>query len=103
MLEVGKVCLKIAGRDAGKIAVIVDVLEEPFVLIDGEVRRKKCNIKHLEPLDRNVDVKKGASHNEVLKALGLTESKKGPKKETKTLRQRKIKGAKKYAEPKKKK
>lgn len=104
MLEVGKVCLKIAGRDAGKIAVIIEVLKEPFVLIDGEVRRRKCNIKHLEPTGRSVEIKKGAIHSEVVKALGLKEEKKkGPKKEQKTLRQRKIKSPRKYTEPKKEK
>ena len=47
MFEIGKTCLKIAGRDAGKLAVIIDVLDETYVMIDGEVRRRKCNIYHL--------------------------------------------------------
>ncbi len=50
MTEVGTVCLKIAGRDAGMKAVVVEKLDKEFVLIDGQVRRRKCNIKHLEPL-----------------------------------------------------
>lgn len=81
MLEIGRICVKLAGRDAGKTAVIIDVLEEPYVLIDGEVRRKKCNIKHLEPLDKTVDIEKNATHAEVLKVLGLKEGKKKVKKE----------------------
>jgi len=51
---IGRVCMKIAGRDAGKIGVIVDTLENGFVLIDGAVRRRKCNVMHLEFLDEDV-------------------------------------------------
>ena len=51
-------CVKIAGRDAGGRAVIVDVLDDNFVLIDGGVRRRKCNIIHLEPSDKKIDIKK---------------------------------------------
>ncbi|MCC7575085.1 50S ribosomal protein L14e [Candidatus Woesearchaeota archaeon] len=74
MMEIGRLCLKIAGRDANKTCVVVDVLDGNYVLIDGETRRKKCNILHLEPLDKVVKVKKGASRDEVKKVfsdLGL--------------------------------
>ena len=76
MLEVGKVCMKIAGRDAGKLGVVIDILDNTYVVLDGEVRRRKCNIYHLEPLERKVDIKKNASHADVLKALGIIEGKK---------------------------
>jgi len=66
---IGRVCMKIAGRDAGKIGVIIDTLENGFVLIDGAVRRRKCNVMHLEFLNEEVKIKKGASHAEVVKAL----------------------------------
>lgn len=69
MIEVGRICVKIAGRDAGKKAVVTDVLDKNYVMIDGEVRRKKCNIMHLEPLKETVKIKKGASAEEVKKAL----------------------------------
>ena len=36
-------------------------------MIDGETRRKKCNIKHLEPLKDKIDIKKGASHADIVK------------------------------------
>lgn len=73
MFEVGTVCVKIAGRDAGKQCVVVELLDNGFVLIEGETRRRKCNTLHLEPLGRSVDVKKGADHAAVMKALGLKE------------------------------
>ena len=69
MIEIGRVCVKLAGRDASKKCVIVDILDSKFVLIDGETRRRRCNILHLEPLTQVVKVKKNASHEEVAKAL----------------------------------
>ena len=46
-LEVGRLIIKTAGRDAGKIGVIVE-LQGNTVIIDGQVRRRKCNITHIE-------------------------------------------------------
>ena len=69
MYEVGRICVKIAGRDAGREAVIVDILDDKFVMIDGNVRRRKCNILHLEPTDRTVDIRKGSSHDAVKAAF----------------------------------
>jgi len=65
MYEIGRVCMKIAGRDAGNYCVIVDVLEGKYVLIDGNVRRKKCNIMHLEPTNKSIKIAKKASHDAV--------------------------------------
>ncbi len=69
MFEVGRLCVKLAGRDAGKKCVVVDVLDENHVLVDGEARRRKCNLKHLDPLGESLDVKKGASRADVKKAF----------------------------------
>ncbi len=74
MMDIGRLCMKIAGRDANKICVVLDVMDDNYVLIDGETRRKKCNIKHLEPLDKVVKLKKEASREDVKKVfkdLGL--------------------------------
>ena len=69
MIEVGRVCGKLAGRDAGKKCVIVDIIDENYVLIDGETRRRKSNIDHLEFLEEMVKIKKGASTIDVKKAM----------------------------------
>jgi len=82
-IEVGRLCVKLAGRDAGKECVIVDTLDKSFVLIDGNTRRKKANVAHLELLPQKADIKKGASHEEVVKALqelGITVEAKAPPK-----------------------
>ncbi len=73
-IEVGRICVKIAGREAGRKCVIVDIIDENFVLVTGPkdisgVKRRRCNIKHLEPLDKKIDIPKGASDEEVKKAL----------------------------------
>ena len=86
MFEIGRVVLKIAGRDAGKVGVVIDNLDEKYVLIDGNVRRRKCNINHLEPLKEILKIKKGASTDEIKNALmsvkiKIEEKKKFKKKE----------------------
>lgn len=68
MYDIGRVCLKLAGRDAGKICVIVDTKDDR-VVIDGQTRRRAVNAAHVEPLNQTVDIKKGAAHQEVVKAL----------------------------------
>ena len=67
MIEIGRLCIKIAGRDGGRKCIIVDILDKNYVLIDGDVRRRKCNILHLEPTSQKIELKKGASHEEVAK------------------------------------
>ncbi|MCD4666365.1 50S ribosomal protein L14e [archaeon] len=69
MSNVGRLCVKIAGREAGKKCVVVDEVSNSFVLIDGDVKRRKCNINHLEFLNEKVKIKKNAASDEVKKAL----------------------------------
>ncbi len=74
MLEVGRVCVKNAGRDAGSFCVVIDIIDDNFVMITGPksltgARRKRCNIKHLEPTPYKVKINKDASDEEVLNAI----------------------------------
>jgi len=71
MFEIGRVCIKLAGRDAGKKCIVVDVLEGKYVMIEGQTRRRRCNMLHLEPLEQVLDVGKNATHDTVMKALGF--------------------------------
>ncbi len=108
MIEVGRLVVKLAGRDAGLKGIIVDVVDDNYVLIDGQVRRKKCNIKHLEPLDKVVKISKNADHKEVVaefKKLGIEIKEKKAKKEkpAKPVKQRKKKEKIKEEKPKKEK
>ena len=105
---IGQLCVKITGRESGKYCVIVDKIDSTYVLIDGNLRRKKCNINHLELFNKKLDIKKGAPTIEVHKAMekeGIEIIKLKPKKETKP-RPRKIRKSKKEAveeKPKKEK
>lgn len=69
MFEIGRLVIKIAGRDAGTVGLVIDKVDENTVLIDGNMRRKKCNIRHLEPLKDILKIKKGASTSEVHKIM----------------------------------
>ena len=69
MFQLGRLCVKIAGRDAGLKCVVIDVIDDSYVMIDGQTRRRKCNVKHLEPTDKVLSVKKGVSHDDVVKEL----------------------------------
>ena len=68
--EVGRVVVKIMGREAGRRAVIVDMIDENFALISGPkdisgVRRRRVNFKHLEPVDKSIKISKGAGDEEI--------------------------------------
>ena len=70
VMEIGRVCVKIAGHEAGKKCVIVDMVDRTYVLIAGpEIKRKRCNIAHLEPLPQKFDIAKGASDEEIKRAF----------------------------------
>ena len=82
MIELGRLVVKTAGRDAGKKGVIIDIIDDKFVLVDGEVRRRKVNVMHIEPLAQVLDVKKNASHADVKKhmdEMGLKKRETKPK------------------------
>ena len=68
LFQLGRICMKVAGRDAGKKCVVIKN-EGQFVVIDGETRRRKVNVRHLEPLSTTVDIKEDANASEVKKAL----------------------------------
>jgi len=73
-IEVGRICVKLLGREAGKKCVVVDVIDKNFALVTGPksvtgVRRRRTNVDHLEPTSESVEVKKGAADEEVEKAL----------------------------------
>ena len=73
-IEVGRICVKQAGRENGKKCVVIDVMDKSFVLVTGpkkitEVKRRRVNINHLMPLEDKIEVKRGASDEEVAQVL----------------------------------
>jgi large subunit ribosomal protein L14e len=73
-IEVGRICVKEAGRECCSKCVVIDVMDKSFVLVTGPkkltgVKRRRVNINHLMPLEDKIDVKRGASDDEVNQAL----------------------------------
>ncbi len=76
-IEVGRVCVKIVGREAGKRCVVVDVVDKNFVLVTGPikvsgVKRRRVNVGHIEPTEMKVKIGKGDGDNEIVEALKAT-------------------------------
>jgi len=67
-MKIGSIVMKTAGRDAGNRGIIIE-LDGNTALVDGETRRRKTNLAHLEPTGQSADIKKGASHEDVKKVL----------------------------------
>ena len=65
-IEVGRICVKLCGRDAGKKCVIIDVADKSFISITGPksvtgVKRRRVNINHVEPTQDRIEIKRDAS------------------------------------------
>ena len=72
-LEVGRLCIKTAGREAGRYCVVLKSIDSNFVLVTGPrvltgVKRRKCNVEHLEPTQYSLKIKEDANEKEVLEA-----------------------------------
>jgi len=73
-VEVGRLCVKTAGRENGKKCVVVDVMDKSFAMITGPkavtgVKRKRVNLSHIMPLQTRIELARGASDEEVSSAL----------------------------------
>lgn len=76
-VEVGRICVKVAGRESGRKCVVVDVMDKSFVLITGPksvtgVKRKRANVGHIMVLEDKLEIKKNASDEEISTKLEET-------------------------------
>ena len=72
--DIGRICVKLSGREAGKKCIVLDVIDKNFALITGPpkttgVKRRRVNIEHVEATPERIEIKKGATDEEVTKAL----------------------------------
>jgi large subunit ribosomal protein L14e len=72
--DIGRVCVKTLGREAGSKCVVVDVIDKSYVLVTGPrsltgVKRRRANVRHLQSLSDRIDIAKGADDDEVMKTL----------------------------------
>ncbi|MFP3143520.1 MAG: 50S ribosomal protein L14e [Caldisphaera sp.] len=73
-IEIGRICIKSVGKESGRKCVVVDIIDQNFVLVTGPksvsgIKRRRVNIKHLIPLDKLINIQKGANDEEVLAQL----------------------------------
>ena len=73
MIEVGSVCLKTVGREAGSYCVVLKKVNQSFVSVTGPnlltgVKRRRCNTNHLQPTDYRLEIKEDANDEEVIAA-----------------------------------
>ena len=73
-IEVGRVCVKMAGRETGRKCVIVDVMDKSFVVVTGPkkvsgVKRRRVNINHIAPTEETIQIGRGASDEEVIQMI----------------------------------
>jgi large subunit ribosomal protein L14e len=78
VLEVGRVCMKLAGREAGKYCVVIKAAgkgkdEKSFVFVTGPklltgIKRRKANIDHLKATEYKLEVKENAADEDVVTA-----------------------------------
>ena len=73
-IEVGRVCVKVAGRESGRKCVIVDVMDKSYVVVTGPkkvtgVKRRRVNINHVAPTEDTIQIKRGASDDEVTQMI----------------------------------
>ena len=76
-IEIGRICVKKLGREAGKKCIIVDVIDKNYVLITGpktisKIKRRRVNIDHIKPTNEKIEIKRGASDEEITDALKIT-------------------------------
>ena len=72
--DVGRICVKLSGREAGRKCVVLDIIDKNFALVTGppkltEIKRRRVNIQHIEATQERIEIKKGAADEEVTKAL----------------------------------
>jgi large subunit ribosomal protein L14e len=66
-MDVGRVCVKLTGREEGKRCVIVDILDRNFVVVLGpEVRRRRVNMNHLAPLEDVLEINRNSTDEEIV-------------------------------------
>ena len=81
LYETGRVCVKTMGREAGSLCVVIEKKDESYVVVTGPrtlsgIKRRNCNIRHLEPLETILSIAADADDEAIEKAIeeaGLTD------------------------------
>lgn len=73
-IEIGRICVKTAGREVGRRCVIVDIIDPNTVHITGPktlngVKRRRVSIQHIEPTTESIEIERNADDDAVLQAI----------------------------------
>ena len=79
LIEVGRICEKLTGREQGKKCVILEIIDKNFVMITGPksltgIKRRRVNVNHVKPLPSKVKIERDAPDEVVLEVLKKGES-----------------------------
>lgn len=74
MIEVGVVCLKNTGREAGRYCIVLKKINNSFVNVTGPklltgIKKRRCNVDHLTPTEHKIEIKEDSSDEEIIAAL----------------------------------
>ena len=74
LFDTGRICVKTAGREAGRLCIVLDKVDNDHVMVTGPrafsgIRKRKCNVAHLEPLQAKLKIKSEAADSEILDLL----------------------------------
>jgi large subunit ribosomal protein L14e len=76
-IQIGRICVKVNGNEAGKKCVIVDIIDKNYVLITGpktitKVKRRRVNVNHIEPTAESLDITRGESDEAIMEKVKAT-------------------------------
>ena len=79
LLQQGRIVMKLAGREGGRYAVIVEPEKDGFVTVSGPksitgIKRRKCSIFHVEPTEHTLAAGSDAQLEKAWKESGLIET-----------------------------
>jgi len=74
LIDIGRIVVITQGRRAGKKAVVVDIVDENFVIVTGPkelngVKRRRMNINHIIPINMKLDIDRGAEDAAVMEKI----------------------------------
>ena len=70
ILDTGRVCRKVRGRDAGNYCVVLERADGGRVIVEGRgVKKGKVSVRHIEPLPVVLKITKKARSATIIKAL----------------------------------
>ena len=73
-IEIGRICIKVTGRESGQKCVIVDLIDKNFVLVTGPkevsgIKRRRSNVNHIDVTEDVINIDRGASDADIVKTL----------------------------------